>query len=42
VRPGELAASVAALPLAPVAAAVELAAGLRGRGGTIAVLARRD
>jgi SAM-dependent methyltransferase len=30
-----------ALPLAPVAAAIELAAGAAGRGGTVAVLARR-
>ena len=37
----ELAVTLAALPLAPVAVAVELAAGLAGRGGTIAVLARR-
>jgi SAM-dependent methyltransferase len=34
-------ATAAALPLAPVAAAVELAAGAAGRGGTVAVLARR-
>ena len=31
--------TAAALPLMPVAAAVELAAGLAGRGGTIAVVA---
>jgi hypothetical protein len=40
-RSGDLAVTVAALPLVPVAALVELAAGLGGRGGTIAVLARR-
>lgn len=40
-RPVPLAITAAALPLAPVAAAAELAAGLRGRGGTIAVTARR-
>jgi SAM-dependent methyltransferase len=33
--------TLAALPLAPVAGLVEAAAGLLGRGGTIAVLARR-
>ena len=33
--------TAAALPLAPVAALAELAAGLAGRGGTIAVLAVR-
>jgi SAM-dependent methyltransferase len=38
----DLAVSVLALPLAPVAAGVELAAGLARRGGTIAVLARRS
>jgi SAM-dependent methyltransferase len=38
---GDLAISVAALPLVPVAALLELAAGAAGRGGTIAVLARR-
>ncbi len=38
---GDLAITVAALPLAPLAAALEMAAGLRRRGGTIAVLARR-
>ncbi len=37
----DLAITGLALPLAPVAAAAELAAGLAGRGGTIAVLARR-
>jgi SAM-dependent methyltransferase len=40
-RSTDLAISVAALPAAPVAAALELAAGASGRGGTIAVLARR-
>jgi SAM-dependent methyltransferase len=38
--PRDLAITALALPLAPVAAAAELAAGLAGRGGTIAVLAR--
>jgi SAM-dependent methyltransferase len=33
--------TLAALPLSPVAALVEAAAGLLGRGGTVAVLARR-
>jgi SAM-dependent methyltransferase len=37
----DLAVSLLALPLAPVAAAAEVAAGLARRGGTIAVLARR-
>jgi SAM-dependent methyltransferase len=37
----DLAISALALPLAPLAAAAELAAGVAGRGGTIAVLARR-
>jgi SAM-dependent methyltransferase len=37
----DLAISALALPLAPVAAAAELAAGMARRGGTIAVLARR-
>jgi SAM-dependent methyltransferase len=37
--PVDLAITAAALPLAPVAAAAELGAGLAGRGGTIAVLA---
>jgi len=41
VRPGELALTAAALPLVPVAAAAELVAGRRGRGGTMAVLAVR-
>jgi SAM-dependent methyltransferase len=39
--PAELAATMAALPLAPLAAAAELAAGLARHGGTIAVVARR-
>ncbi len=39
--PGDLAITLAALPLAPLAAGLELAAGLTGHGGTIAVLARR-
>jgi SAM-dependent methyltransferase len=37
----DLAVTALALPLIPVAALLELAAGLAGRGGTIAVLARR-
>ncbi|HEY6526900.1 MAG TPA: class I SAM-dependent methyltransferase [Solirubrobacteraceae bacterium] len=37
----DLAVSALALPLAPLAAAAELAAGASRRGGTIAVLARR-
>jgi SAM-dependent methyltransferase len=37
----DLAITLAALPLIPIAAALELAAGLAGHGGTIAVLARR-
>ncbi len=40
-RSPDLAVTVLALPLAPVAGLVELGAGLAGRGGTIAVLARR-
>ena len=36
----DVATTVAALPLAPVAAAAEVAAGLAKRGGTIAVVAR--
>jgi SAM-dependent methyltransferase len=39
--PADLALTTVALPLAPVAAALELAAGLSRRGGTIAVSARR-
>jgi SAM-dependent methyltransferase len=38
---GDLAITVGALALAPVAMLAELLAGLAGRGGTIAVLARR-
>ena len=41
-RSRDLAITIATLPLVPVAAALELAAGRAGRGGTIAVLARRD
>jgi hypothetical protein len=41
VRSPDLAITALALPLAPVAALAELAAGLAGRGGTVAVLARR-
>jgi hypothetical protein len=37
----DLAVSALALPLAPMAAAAELAAGVARQGGTIAVLARR-
>ena len=37
----DLAVTAMALPLAPLAAALELAAGLARRGGTIAVCARR-
>jgi SAM-dependent methyltransferase len=40
-RSPDLALSVAMLPLAPVAALVELGAGLARLGGTVAVLARR-
>ncbi len=39
--PGDLAITLATLPLVPLAAGLELAAGLAGHGGTIAVLARR-
>lgn len=39
--PRDLAITLLALPLVPLAAALELAAGLMHRGGTIAVLARR-
>jgi SAM-dependent methyltransferase len=38
---GDLTPTVLALPLAPVAALVELGAGIARRGGTVAVLARR-
>ncbi len=41
VRSRDLLITVAALPLAPVAAALEFLAAAAGRGGTIAVLARR-
>ncbi len=40
--PRELAITLLALPLAPLAALAELAAGIARRGGTIAVLARRE
>jgi SAM-dependent methyltransferase len=40
-RPGQLAVSLLALPLVPVAALLEFAAGLLQRGGTVAVLTRR-
>jgi SAM-dependent methyltransferase len=42
VRSVDLAVTIAALPVAPVAAVAELAAGLGRRGGTVAVLARRS
>ena len=41
VRSPDLVLAAAAVPLAPAAAALELAAGLAGRGGTVAVLASR-
>ena len=41
VEPRDVAITAAAAPLAPVAAAAELAAGLARRGGTITILARR-
>ncbi|MDQ6691296.1 MAG: hypothetical protein M3Z13_00870, partial [Candidatus Dormibacteraeota bacterium] len=41
VRSRDLAITIAALPLLPVAALAELIAGLCHRGGTIAVLAQR-
>jgi 2-polyprenyl-3-methyl-5-hydroxy-6-metoxy-1,4-benzoquinol methylase len=41
-RSADLVITALALPLAPVAALAELAAGLTRRGGTIAVLARRS
>ena len=40
VRAADVLPTLAALPLAPAAAALELAAGLARRGGTVAVLAR--
>jgi len=40
-RPADMAVTAAALPLIPVAAALELAAGVLRRGGTIAVCARK-
>lgn len=39
--PADLAVTLAALPLLPVAAAAELLAGLARRGGTVAVVARK-
>lgn len=42
VRSADLALALAMVPLAPLAALVEVIAGLGRRGGTIAVLARRD
>ena len=42
VRSVDMAITLAAGPLAPAAAALELLAGLVGRGGTVAVLASRD
>jgi SAM-dependent methyltransferase len=41
-RSPDLAISAAGLPLIPLAAAAELVAGLAARGGTVAVLARRE
>ncbi len=41
-RSPDLAFALAAIPLAPLAAMLELAAGLCRRGGTVAILARRD
>jgi SAM-dependent methyltransferase len=41
-RSPDLAVSLAAIPLSPLAAALELAAGLCRRGGTVAVLASRN
>jgi SAM-dependent methyltransferase len=41
-RSPDLALAVAMAPLGPLAALVELVAGLVGRGGTVAVLARRE
>jgi 2-polyprenyl-3-methyl-5-hydroxy-6-metoxy-1,4-benzoquinol methylase len=41
-RSPDLAISLAAIPLAPLAAGLELAAGLWSRGGTVAVLASRQ
>jgi SAM-dependent methyltransferase len=41
VRSADLALTIVALPLAPIAALAELLAGAAGRGGTIAALARR-
>jgi hypothetical protein len=40
-RSSDLAVTILALPLAPVAALAEVVAGAARRGGTIAVLARR-
>ena len=40
-RAADLVPTLLALPLAPVAALVELAAGVARRGGTVAVLARK-
>jgi SAM-dependent methyltransferase len=40
-RPVDLAVTLVAIPLAPLAALLELAAGLGRRGGTIALVARR-
>jgi hypothetical protein len=41
-RSADLLVSAASVPLAPVAYALELLAGLAGLGGTVAVLARRS
>jgi hypothetical protein len=42
VRSPDLAISLAAVPLAPLAAILELAGGVARRGGTIAVVAQRS
>jgi 2-polyprenyl-3-methyl-5-hydroxy-6-metoxy-1,4-benzoquinol methylase len=42
VRSADLAISLAAVPLVPAAVVLELAAGLARRGGTVAVLARKN
>ena len=41
-RSPDLVVTLLALPLLPLAALLEYAAGRRGRGGTVAILARRD
>ncbi len=42
VRSPDLVVTAAAIPLVPLAGALELVAGLRGHGGTIAVVASLD